>query len=133
MSKKISWISNIAIGITWIYQGLIPKIIFTHPQEVAMVEHNGYFTTEQSINIVVFAGVLECFFGLLFIITQKYNFLHFLNILALSVLLVSAFLIENSLFIFPFNPPTLSITMVALSLISLECNKMERCNEKSSL
>ncbi|BBM82548.1 DoxX-like family protein [Candidatus Uabimicrobium amorphum] len=125
MHTKIQVISNITLGICWIYQGLLPKIIARHPQEIAMVTHSGFFTENQAVTMVICAGIAECIFGILFFIIPSHKMLHFLNIAALTMLFVAAFFTAHELFIFPFNPATLSITMIALSLISLEARKTD--------
>lgn len=125
MHTNIQKIANITLGISWIYQGLFPKIIARHPQEIAMVTDSGFFTNSQAITIVICAGIAECIFGILFFIIPTHKMLHILNIAALTMLFFAALFTAPSLFIFPFNPATLSITMIALSLISLESRNID--------
>jgi len=126
MNSRIGKIANVSLAISWFYQGLMPKIIFKHPQEIAMVTNSGVFSEEQAVTIVMVAGILECIFASAFLLFPHSKIVHWLNISALTVLCAGALFTEISLFIFPFNPATLSITMIALSLISLECNTTEQ-------
>ena len=125
MPSNIQRITDITLGISWFYQGLLPKSIARHPQEIAMVTESGFFTNSQATAIVVCAGIAECIFGILFFLIPANKVLHILNIAALAMLFFAALFTAHSLFIFPFNPATLSITMIALSLISLESRKID--------
>lgn len=108
---------QIILAILWCYQGLIPKLIFTSPDEIAVwqwigLSHDAATLAGQA------SGVIEIIFGLLFILFPS-KYLHYLSILGLAFLLILiGALIPESL-IGAFNPVVMNIAMISLSCIAL--------------
>ncbi|MGK8803817.1 DoxX-like family protein [Acinetobacter seifertii] len=108
---------NFVLAFLWIYQGLVPKIIFINADEIFVWQSIG-LSFEYSKLAGRASGLGEIIFGLLFVfINQKY--IHYLSILGLlGLLLLIGFLIPSTL-ISPYNPIVMNISMISLSVIYL--------------
>lgn len=60
-------VSRAALGMVWLYEGLVPKILFMRPDEVALVRNSGivWRTPEWTLLIL---GIAQVAFGLWLII-----------------------------------------------------------------
>lgn len=55
--------ARVALAAVWVYEGLVPKILFTTQQEIDLVTRSGlYWPTPQAM--LVFTGMCEIFGGL---------------------------------------------------------------------
>jgi hypothetical protein len=109
--------ANIALGLVWIYQGLIPKILFTDTGEIEILRQSGLFNGYEE-TILTFIGIAEIVFGIALIFIHKKT-IHYMNILGLLLLGVGAIFSNLMIFTLPFNPFSLNISMIALSIIAL--------------
>lgn len=108
---------NFVLAFLWIYQGLVPKIIFINADEIFVWQSIG-LSFEYAKLAGRASGLGEIIFGLLFVfINQKY--IHYLSILGLlGLLLLIGSLIPSTL-ISPYNPIVMNISMISLSVIYL--------------
>jgi hypothetical protein len=112
------WLITIVLCFLWCYQGLVPKLLFAHTGELALITELGLFHGFEQ-KVLITAGVLEIVFGLMFLfIRNKSKLLHLSNIIVLMGLMLSG-LAFPSIYIAPFNPITLNVAMMTLSAISL--------------
>ena len=110
----------------WGYQGLVPKILFINPDEIAIWQTFGLSYAQAQL-AGWGSGILECIFALLFLLSSS-KYLHYLSIFSLVFLFaLVAFLIPNSL-IRAFNPVVMNLAMISLSL----CYCMLRNQETAS-
>lgn len=101
----------------WCYQGLIPKLLFISPEEIAVWQWIG-FSTNTATRLGQLSGVIEIIFALLFILLPI-KVLHYLSIIGLLfLLLLIGWVVPNSL-IGAFNPVVMNIAMISLSVIAL--------------
>jgi len=108
---------SIALGIVWIYQGLIPKLFYTDTGELDILRQSGLFNGYEE-SILTSIGIAEIVFGFALIFIHKKT-IHYMNILCLLLLGVGAFFSNLRIFTLPFNPFSLNISMMALSIIAL--------------
>ncbi|WP_367771370.1 DoxX-like family protein [Flavobacterium sp. WC2421] len=108
---------NLTLGIIWIYQGLIPKILFTDTGEIEILRQSGLFNGNED-NILTIIGIAEIAFGVALIFIHR-KVLQYLNILGLCLLSVGAIFSDLMIFTLPFNPFSLNISMIALSIIAI--------------
>lgn len=117
---------NLSLAFLWGYQGLIPKILFINPDEIAIWQTFG-FSYAQAQLAGQLSGVLECVFALLLLFSSS-KYLHYLSIFSLVFLFaLVAFLIPDSL-VRAFNPVVMNIAMISLSV----CYCMLRNQETAS-
>jgi hypothetical protein len=110
-------LASITLGLVWIYQGLIPKILFPDTGEVEIIRQSGLFAGYEK-NLLVVIGMAEIAFGILLIVWQK-KWLHIVNIIALLLLLTGAMVSNVAVLTYPFNPVSLNVSLAALSCLSL--------------
>ncbi len=108
---------NITLGIVWIYQGLIPKLLFTDTGEIEILRQSGLFNGYEETFLTII-GIAEIVFGIALIFIHKKT-IHYMNILGLLFLAVGAIFSNLMIFTLPFNPFSLNISMIALSIIAL--------------
>lgn len=108
---------SVLLGVLWIYQGLVPKLLFPESGELAILQSTGLFKGMESVALQVF-GMSEIVFGLMFLLIKS-KILHWLNIIALVVLGIGAAISLPALYTEPFNPATLTLAMAGLSIASL--------------
>ena len=104
-------VSRIALAFVWIYQGIVPKLVCQSPIELGLLSHLGpMFGFLCSI-----MGYGEMLFGVLILLSPwRWPFL--LNIAALLGLFGFVSLTEPQLLVQPFNPVTLNVALIALSI-----------------
>ena len=110
-------LSSIALGLVWIYQGLIPKLLFTDTGEIEILKQSGLFTGNEK-SVLTFTGWTEILFGLTIFFVHKKS-IHTINIIALLLLSAAAIFSNAIIFTFPFNPFSLNISMIVISMIAI--------------
>ncbi|MEP6949605.1 MAG: DoxX-like family protein [Ginsengibacter sp.] len=110
-------LSNITLGLVWIYQGLIPKLLFAGTGELEFLKRSGLFSGNEK-GVLTFIGLTEIFFGLIILVVHKKS-IHIINITALLLLATAAIFSSPAIFTFPFNPFSLSISMTVISIIAI--------------
>ncbi len=99
----------------WIYQGLVPKVMAVHPEEVRMLTeliptNHG----EQAIRII---GFLEIAFGVLWLLPFWKRKLFLFQALLLLLLTISAVVAAPESLVHPFNPISFNSSLLVASLI----------------
>lgn len=117
MSQWTVVISHLIIGLIWIYHGLVPKLLYPDTGELEMIQRSGLFQGLEE-KIVTITGSLEIIFGLTCILIHKKG-VHVISIVALTLLFVGALVSKPTVFTFPFNPFSLTISMITISVIAL--------------
>jgi len=109
---------QLTLAAIWIYQGLVPKLLFPDSGELAILRDSGIFMGFES-SVLLAVGIGEILFGLLFLLPRVRRWLHWLNIIGLLLLGIGGAASQPLLLIAPFNPVTLTLAMVALSVIAV--------------
>ena len=131
-SQLTVWLVAVILGIAWIYQGLIPKILFTDTGELAILQQSGLFAGYEE-KVLTAVGLSEIGFGFILLFIHK-KLIHLLNILALLLLGIGAVFSDPTVFTLPFNPFSLNLSMIGLSLIVIihlkDLPKASNCKTK---
>ena len=107
---------RIALAFSWIYQGAVPKIVCQSRGEIDLLGH--VIPVYQWVCEAIFwIGAGEIVFGLL-LLFAAWSSLFWLNIVALTGLLLFVLLFEPAMFTLPFNPLTLNISLTTLSYVN---------------
>lgn len=126
---------HLSLALIWLYQGLVPKLLFPDSGELEILRASGFFGGFEA-GVLALIGVGEICFGLLFLLPQLRRWLHYLNILGLVVLGLGGVFSEPTLLVQPFNPVTLTLAMVALSIVALlngdDVPYATRCKRKAT-
>jgi len=111
-------IARLALGVVFLYHGLVPKLLFLSPDEVRMIEaHDWPLST---LRIAQVAGVAEVVLGLAILLLRRSRWPLWLAAAALLALLVDVALFVPQLLLGAFNPVTTNIAALALCLIALQ-------------
>ena len=127
ISKNLFYVyavANFIIALTWIYHGVVPKLLHMETGELAMMQGAGLSILKGFERQAVYAvGIGEILFGLCFLFYGRRRILHYLNIAGLIVLGTGAFCIRPDIYLYPFNPATTSFGVIGLSLVVLKIAK----------
>ena len=110
---------NIFLAILWIYQGLVPKIMYKVVEEQRFWSVFG-FNENAIFSLIKMSGYVEIFFGLLFIAFRKSKILHYINISAMLIFFIVVMALYPYYFSHAFNPFVMNIGMTALSIVALQ-------------
>lgn len=114
---------QISLAGLWIYQGLIPKILFQSIAEIAIWQ-NMELELPLAKMCVAISGLIEMMFGCTFLIWQRAVFLHQLNIVGLSGLLLLIMLTDPIQLSTAFNPVVMNTAMITLSMLAIQLLKL---------
>lgn len=110
---------HITLAVLWIYQGLVPKVIFKGIEEQQFWQ----FTGIQFLSIprlIELSGIGEIIFGVLFLIFRQSKILHYLNIVAMLFFIVVVAVVYPHYFVQGFNPFIMNTAMTTLSIVALQ-------------
>ncbi|MGE7634120.1 DoxX-like family protein [Bacillus paramycoides] len=110
------WLVCFLFAFVWLYQGIVPKMIFMHSEEVKMLSIL-IGSTENSIFTLKIIGLLEIIFGVIWIFPLQKRKLFILHIILLVVLTLAAGSTNIASFTQPFNPITLNFLLIGLSIV----------------
>ena len=115
---------NISLAGLWCYQGLIPKLIFTNSDEIAIWQVLS-FTHHVAVFAVKASGIAEIIFGLCFLFFS-FKFLHILNIAGLIGLFILITLLMPMQLTQAFNPVIMNFAMISLSTTYLMLSQQNK-------
>jgi DoxX-like family len=116
---------QITLAALWIYQGLIPKIVFQSAAEIAIWQSMGLELHLAKMGVTL-SGIIEMMFGCSFLLWQRAILIHHLNILGLSGLLALIMVTNPLQLTTAFNPVVMNIAMIALSMLAIQLLKLSQ-------
>ena len=127
------WLVCFLFAFVWLYQGIVPKMIFTHSEEVKML--SGIIgSTENSIFILKIIGLLEVIFGVTWLLPFPKQKVFIIHIFVLIALMIAAGFTNIASFTEPFNPITLNLLLIGLSIVgyinSFDLPSAKNCKRK---
>lgn len=116
---QIAWVARLALALVFIWHGLVPKILWLSPDEVAMISAhglpaNGVFAPEV---IARLGGIVEIMLGLLLVGVRRRRWPLLMAGAVLILLLLDVLLLSPHLLVQAFNP--LSTNLAALALCAV--------------
>jgi hypothetical protein len=109
---SIHALARLGIAFTWLWQGLVPKLLFASADEQAMIVAAGL-----PITLLPAVGVLEIVFAAATLGLWRWRSLFLLNALFMALALIAVAFQSRSYLVAAFNPVTLNVGMVLLSII----------------
>jgi uncharacterized membrane protein YphA (DoxX/SURF4 family) len=107
-----------AIAFVWLYQGIVPKLLGPHADELAMIFQAGISAANAPLAVQAIGGV-EVIFGLTMLLSFHKRW-HFLLTIGLMIVAAASMAIRSPQFLLAaFNPACLNLLMIALALIGL--------------
>jgi hypothetical protein len=111
---QIAWIARISLALVFIWHGLVPKILWLSPDELAMIQaHN----LPAPVWVARIAGLAEIILGLLLLWRRQRWPLLLAGVLLIGLLLDVA-LLSPHLLLQAFNPLSTNIAVLALCWVA---------------
>lgn len=104
--------SRLSIALIWLWQGLLPKLVFNNGDERAMMAASHLPTS-----LVPLVGLVEIAIAVVAITSWRRRSFFLFNIAAMVVALANVIIQSPSYLVGAFNPVTLNLAMIALSAI----------------
>ncbi|MCC5876064.1 MAG: DoxX-like family protein [Candidatus Sumerlaeia bacterium] len=115
----VDGVARTGLALCWIYQGLLPKLLFPESGEREILAASGF--TSATIDVILpLIGLGQVFYGLLLLLVAPLaRLLLSLNLLALIALGIGALITVPGIYTAPFSPGSLTISMIALTVVAL--------------
>lgn len=110
---------HVTLAVLWVYQGLVPKIIYHTVEEQRFWQYLGIDELSM-LFLIKISGYIEIMFGLLFLIFRQSKILHVFNILGLIALTIVVAVIYPLYFTSSFNPFVMNLAMIGLSIVAIQ-------------
>lgn len=111
-------VSRVSLALVFVYQGLVPKLIFRHPDELAMVRSLG-LSDSASRALCIGIGIAEILLGIILILAWRATWPAWLILAAMPVSVLAVALSSPNHLIEPFNPITLNLLVFTVAWIVL--------------
>ncbi|MUV36366.1 putative membrane protein YndG [Lentibacillus sp. JNUCC-1] len=111
------WMLVWMFAFVWVYHGLVPKLLFMHPLEIAMIPSFLELSQNQMEGTVIVAGIFEIVVGLLWLFYSQKRHLFFVQIGMFSGLMIAAIVADPTILTYPFNPLNYNLVLVIISVI----------------
>ena len=111
-------LARYSLVLIWAYHGLVPKIIFMAPSELAIMQAAG-FTGWQAEWLLRAAGAAELLMALLFYFGYRQPWLHYINLSCALGLTLAISWLQPLMLVQAFNPVSTNLALAVLSLIAL--------------
>jgi uncharacterized membrane protein YphA (DoxX/SURF4 family) len=114
----IHGVARAALAFVWCYQGIVPKLLGPHFDELAVIQQGGVSAAAAPL-VAQAIGWGEAVFGLAMVVGfhQRWHFL--LTILLMIAATISVTIRSPQFLIAAFNPVSLNVLMIALALVGL--------------
>lgn len=112
------YLSVCVLVLLWLYQGIVPKLLFPNSGELELLRQTGWFTGMEG-TVLGIVGVAEIGFAIILCVMHRRKRVFKLQAWALVVLGLAAAAGTPELLQAPFNPLTLSIAMYALGIVAV--------------
>jgi hypothetical protein len=123
-------VARLAIAFTFLWHGLVPKLLFHHPDEVAVLRDGG-LSLAAAGRAVTAAGVAEVLLGVALLLAWRVRGLFLLVIALMLLATVGVAATSPRYLVAAFNPVTLNVVVAALALVgwiaSAELPSARRC------
>jgi hypothetical protein len=110
-------VARSALGLVWIYQGLVPKLLAPERGEMEILRATGFFAGREGAMLPLL-GAAEIALGLAILVRPSWRWPLGVTLAILPAFAVSALRAVPASFLAPFNPPTLILAMGALAAIA---------------
>jgi hypothetical protein len=114
----IHLLTVVLLMVMWAYQGLVPKIMFQDSGELEFIRAIPLFAGVET-TVLTAIGLFEIAFALLFLFFHRRKWLFGLNIWLILILTAGALTTNPLVFVEPFNPVTLNLLAIGVSVIGL--------------
>ncbi len=110
-------VARLTVAFVWLYHGLVPKLLFHHPDELLPLLQGG-MSADAALAVVNVAGILEVILAVALLGWWRSRRLLLLTIALMVFALVVVALTAPELLVAAFNLVTLNLSMIALSAVA---------------
>jgi uncharacterized membrane protein YphA (DoxX/SURF4 family) len=110
--RLVKTVTRTTLGVLWLYQGTVPKLIAVMPLELDIVERTGLYVVSARWTIAM-VGIVEVILGLWLLSGYRERLSCLVTTLFMVVLEVLVVMEEPSLLLGPFGGLTKNICLVA--------------------
>ncbi|HET6248040.1 MAG TPA: DoxX-like family protein [Tepidisphaeraceae bacterium] len=114
----IHFVSRVALAFIWIYQGLVPKILFQHKDELAMLHDVGLSTGSAKVASLA-TGAMEIVAGLIILLVWKSRWPLWVTLSLMPAMAVCVAIASPRMIVGAFNPIALNAAVFALAAVAL--------------
>ncbi|WP_138751216.1 DoxX-like family protein [Paenibacillus sinopodophylli] len=114
----VHYLCVIALMLLWIFEGIVPKLLFPETGELPMLQQLGWFTGFE-LQLIKGIGILEIIIGILTVCLHRQKRLFYGQIALLLLLSIPMIAATPYSLTAPFNPLTLSVPMIVLCFVSI--------------
>jgi uncharacterized membrane protein YphA (DoxX/SURF4 family) len=116
--QAINTLARLGLAFVWLYHGLVPKLLFMHPDELLPLLNAG-MPEVQAVLFVKLAGWAEVALGLALLVLPQARWPYYLTAGLMIVATFTALLYAPILFRGAFNPASLNVLVFLLAVIGL--------------
>lgn len=109
-------LARLTLVFIWLYQGFVPKLLFLHHDEVAMMAATG-LSPDVTLLAVRLFGLVEIVFAAFLLLTWRRRRVLLLNIPLMIFAAMGVAFSSPGYLVAAFNPVTLNIAVIVLALI----------------
>jgi uncharacterized membrane protein YphA (DoxX/SURF4 family) len=111
-------LARLTVAFVWLYHGLIPKLIYPQPDELAIL-HGAGIPSSFAPMALTLVGLGEVAFGIMVVLAWWQRWPLIVSIALMFLATVSVALSSPGLLVAAFNPVSLNVLLVAVSLVGL--------------
>jgi hypothetical protein len=120
--QTINILARLGLAFVWLYHGLVPKLIFMHPDELLPLLNAG-MPENQAMRFVKLAGWAEVALGLAMLAFWPSRWPYYLTAGLMAVATAAVLLYAPVLFQGAFNPASLNLLVFLLAVIGLASSR----------
>jgi len=103
---------RLSIAAIWIWHGLVPKLIYRHADEQAMLAQAGV-----ALELLPWIGGIEILVGIFVLLAWRWRSVFVANIALMVIALLGVAINSPHYIQAAFNPVTLNLAVIALSIV----------------
>ena len=111
-------VSRLAVAFVWIYQGLVPKLLYRDASELRMLSNIGLLPSSSSLELAII-GAAEIGLGMVMLILWRRRWPLSCTILAMVLATIVVALVAPEFLTAVFNPVSLNVAVLSLAAIGL--------------
>ena len=136
LRSLIHLVARSAVGLVWLYQGAVPKLLCKNADELAMLQQGGISVASAPL-VAQVVGWAEVVFGLTMLLMFRNRWHFILTIVLMIAATVSVAICAPQFLSHAFNPVSVNLLMIALALVGLLAGRdlpsASRCLRKQPL
>ena len=123
-------VARSALSFVWLYQGLVPKLLALHADELALIRQGGFSVSAAPLALMAI-GWMEVILGLAMLVLFHHRWLFLLTILLMICATVGVAINSPQFLMAAFNPVSLNVLMAGMALVgwlvSRDLPSAQRC------